>query len=327
MVHFFSKVEASIENFWDKNGDFDILHFQWPEELFSNWEEPNIQELDKLKEVLGWWKKRAKLIITRHNTHPHYRNTQIYKDLYQIIYENVDGVIHMGDFSEKEYTSSFPKLSKNQKKTIIPHHLFNCFPDDSDLIQARRKLKIPLNRFVVLVFGALRDKEEIQFVFDIFQSLKIKDKYLLISCFPLKKFRGSKYIDPIIKLFYATKIRKKINFGFVPYEDVHFFFNASDILLIPRKNILNSGNIPLGFEFKKVVVGPTSGNAGEILRSTGNPTFHFDSLETGVDAVNKAKVLSQQEKGIENYEYAAQNWNQTKVGRELEIYYKEIMGQ
>ena len=33
-------------------------------------------------------------------------------------------------------------------------------------------------------------------------------------------------------------------------------------------------NIPLAFLFHKIVVGPNTGNIGELLKNTGNPTFN-----------------------------------------------------
>ena len=49
---------------------------------------------------------------------------------------------------------------------------------------------------------------------------------------------------------------------------------------------------PLGFLFHKVVVGPTTGNIGEILSATGNPTFHPDDRSDILEALERARQLS-----------------------------------
>ena len=56
-------------------------------------------------------------------------------------------------------------------------------------------------------------------------------------------------------------------------NELNILCSASDIMLIAKQNNLNSGNIALGFSFSNIVLGPETGNIGEILKSTNNPTY------------------------------------------------------
>ena len=108
---------------------------------------------------------------------------------------------------------------------------------------------------------------------------------------------------------------------FVSNDLLPYFYGASTITLIQRKKILNSGNLSIGFSFGKVVVGPNVGNVGEILKSTGNPTFSPDDNDSIFVAVNSGLDLQRQGKGKSNYECARRHFSTHAVCMKLyEIY-------
>ena len=107
--------------------------------------------------------------------------------------------------------------------------------------------------------------------------------------------------------------------------DLPYYIAASDVIFIQRKDILNSGNVPLGFLFHKVVVGPTTGNIGEILSATGNPTFHPDDRSDILEALERARQLSAWGQGEKNYAYALENMNIRKIGKEYAQTYKDVI--
>ncbi len=74
--------------------------------------------------------------------------------------------------------------------------------------------------------------------------------------------------------------------------DLPYYITTSDVIFIQRKDALNSSNIPLAFLYHKVVVGPATGNIGEILAATGNPTFDPNNREDILQALEKAQALS-----------------------------------
>ncbi|HMO39155.1 MAG TPA: hypothetical protein PKC76_06040 [Saprospiraceae bacterium] len=326
LISGFGEVRVDKEQFWQKSNTYDVLLFQWPEELFHNWNEPSTEELNHLKAVLNWWRPRAKLVIIRHNYHPHYRDSANYAQLYDIVYAHMDGVIHMGNHSKDEYQSRYQAIALSQKHAVIPHLLFTSFPDQTNQIEARKKLGIPTTSFIVLIFGALRHKEEIHFAFKNFRRLRIKNKYLLIAKMPLKKYRGARYIHPIIKMAYVLIPRTKLFFNFQPDDRVQYFFHAADVVLIPRRAPLNSGNVPLGFAFGKVVIGPKKGNVGEILEETGNPTFDFDDNESVKRAVEIGKTLVENNKGEDNLVFATNYWGHQNISLKFQDFLKEIVG-
>ena len=69
----------------------------------------------------------------------------------------------------------------------------------------------------------------------------------------------------------------------------------------------------MGFAAGKVVVGPQVGNVGEILKSTGNPTFNPDNEQSVVEAVKKGLALVKQGLGERNKNFALNQWSTHKV--------------
>ena len=101
-----------------------------------------------------------------------------------------------------------------------------------------------------------------------------------------------------------------------------YYYGASSISLIHRLHILNSGNLPLGFLMKQVVVGPNRGNVGYILKTTGNPVFEPTNNDSLLEAICKAQILVRGVKGEENFKYAMENWNTARISEELYHIYK-----
>ena len=81
-------------------------------------------------------------------------------------------------------------------------------------------------------------------------------------------------------------------------------------MLIAKQNNLNSGNIALGYSFSNIVLGPDTGNIGEILRSTNNPTYKLGKLDSS-EIVEKCKKSLFKKVGILNNKFILENcdWN------------------
>lgn len=310
------QVTLDLIPFLEKKGDFDIIHIHWPEAL-TNWRLPSDLILNDLQSnILPYWMEKSKIVVTRHNFLPHYNSGLPFQSLYNLIYSASNAVIHMGQFSRDDYKETYkdqPWLN-NQVHAVIPHGMYESFPDQVTKEEARKHFRIGMNKSVILVFGSFRNREEISLALGAFKNLPIEEKILLVSRW--RGFTKPSIRTPINRLKWEVedllrKFNPKIilNKKFVPSEDVQFFFNASDIVFIPRLRGLNSGNIPLSFAFRKVVVGPTIGNLTELLSGTGNPTFDPFDFSSASRALSCGIELAKRGQGEENYNYGKKNWS------------------
>lgn len=322
---------CSQQEFWEGNTHFDIVHFQWPEEVVGwNCNDPAI--IDKLKQRIAFYQAQGtRFIYTRHNQCPHYANS-IITEAYTLIETCADTIIHLGHFSYNELNTKYP----GKRHLVIPHHIYeNAYNENINREEARRKLNIPTDRFVITAFGKFRKREESIMVLKAYLRSGIRHRYLLaprLYPFPrhpqknvLKKITAwllwHLLIPAINRIFH---IQGDSNEKIVPNEDLPHYLAASDVIFIQRKHILNSGNVPLAFLFRKVVIGPDYGNAGELLRETGNPVFHPEKPETIREALNKAFLLDKQHHGEANHRYALQKMNPEKIGTLYAKAYQEL---
>ena len=135
--------------------------------------------------------------------------------------------------------------------------------------------------------------------------------------------------NSIYNIFIFQKKRAKggNHAGFLSSEELNEWLCASDIVLIQRKDILNSGNVALAYSASKVVVGPDLGNVGEILKETHNYIFNPDNREMVCKEVKKAIDACRKDRnlGSANYEYAKNNWNTAKVCNDVISNLKELL--
>ncbi len=311
----------------DFKKEYDIVNIHWPEAIFK-WKEPTDDEISELRKHLVKWKKYTKVIYTRHNELPHYRNTNSFKALYRLVQDTVDGVIHLGNYSKEKYSNKYQVI----KHAVIEHPLYTTIPNTITKEQARKKLNIKYDKKVVLVFGAIRSIEEQSMILKSFKDLKLKDKQLLIARYPY--FVSSK-IPSRLKRYYNSisyryyKYHRQYNFfsGFVPTQNIQDYIQAADVVYIARKRSLNSGNIFLGFTFKKVVVGPDIGNMSEPIKKAGFPLYNPSDNKSISNALQKGFEIASTSKPIDNFTEYTELYHPQIIAKKYFDFFGQIINE
>ena len=331
----FEKEGASVtwdyEKFWACEETFDVVHIHWPEYL-SYTIEAFLSKKDKipntlfeeLERVLQYWNNNAKVVHTVHNIEPHARKDEDFRTLYKLCAIYCHCIVHMANYSLKLYQQKFPRI-KNQ--TIIPHHNYCSLPNTITPEMARKKFGVRPNSSVLLVLGAIRESEK-KVISTAYKAIPNSNKYLLAPGWKIPKrgwikhLRLQKWLYQLECLLAKLNPRKKINLGFIAEADLQYYLNAADILFIPRANSLNSGNLPLGFTFGKVVVGSKNGNIGELLIASGNPVFDPKNKSSVRQSITEAINLLKSVKGEENSKKALNEWDVDKIARQYQDVFK-----
>ena len=283
------------QKFFDRCEGYQVIHFQWPEAAFG-WRKKDITHADVLafRDQIRYARSLGiRVCYTRHNIRAHYADLPNVDDLYSTIESECDTVIHMGEFSRNEYLRRYDFPLVNHR--VIPHHLYEHIDRSIPKHEARRLLGIDENEKVLLAFGGFRHEEECNIA--------------------VGGFQDAKSAIPRLRLL-APRLPEKYGFGNgkpVEAKLLPLYFAASDVVLIARKKILNSGNLPLGYYFGKPVVGPDVGDVGEILRETGNPVFDVCEPSSVGRAIVAAFAAIEDGLGAHNREYAERNWNISRV--------------
>lgn len=327
------EVVCSVRDFWQTPGTYDIIHLQWPEEVFG-WQAPTADDIDALTQQLDKIHSlHIPIVYTRHNTRPHHANKLINK-AYRLYEQYADAVVHMGDYSQQEFLDLYP--SSQQQHTVIPHHIYEGYYDQNiTREQSRRALHIPPEACVILAFGAFRHADERQLVWGAFRRLNLPGKFLLAPRFcPYTlhgvRHRGLKRLANYA-IYFAVHLTEHFFHSIltsgrpmIDDQELVHYLTAADVVFIQRTGILNSGNVPLGLSFGKVVTGPACGNIEGLLKQTGNPIFDPHDHASIDHALTEAVHLAQQGKGAENQEYALRNFGLSHIAERYATLYQAL---
>ena len=310
-------ITESFEDFWLCRNHYDIIHLQWPEYLFK-WRLPSDLELLLLTDVLSRWKsKGTRIVITRHNYLPHRPNNLAYEALYRCVYSNVDGVVHLGHFSVDEFEERYEgKFLSDVDHRVVLHPIFTSYPDYSTYETARNHLNFGDSDFVILVFGEVRTAKEKKFILDFFAKIKRPGKKLMV---PNWKFSESK--EPL-NAFRWELIKRMKRFillnEYIPLEEVHYYVNAADLVLIPRIDTLNSGVPFLTIGFNTPTIGFKAGNLGEHLGMFNmNILENFDDLDSVNTCIQQMHHSQKSKEEILSFNIS--------IGQGLYKFYKDII--
>lgn len=313
---------CSLDELWSNSTHYDIVHFQWPEAVFDWAKIVSNEQVEQLHKKLAYLKSNGvKIFITCHNLAPHTCTDKGVLSLYELIYSYCDVFVHLGEYSKMVLGKDYP----DAKHVIIPHHIYNTiYKFNLNKDDCQKELGIDPHKFNVLCFGEFRNDEEREFVIRLMKIGKDRSWNFITPGFyrqrlitkhltelPSRLMRYARYCWAGIK--YSTKI--------LDDSMLEKYFTACDVVMIQRQSILNSGNLPMAFFAGKVVVGPDTGNVGDILRKTGNPVFLPRSIDSAKDSIQKAEVLFQGDKGLQNRKLAEEQWSTQVIVAQLSNLY------
>lgn len=292
----YSKSEFVFDHYQNYDSSFQIVNIHWPESIF-NWKLFSVEELDNFERALLDWKKHSKIIYTVHNLKPHGEFNIHHERLYQLIAENADVFVHLGEYSKEMFQRQF----KNASHCVIRHPLYSNSFSIFDKYEARNLLKIKNDALVIIAPGKIRNKAEKKMILKAFGAIRNRKKILIVpNMYKKNIWRKLPGYYKFKNIFNRPIFKKNLNpsyffdYRFKSHEELALMMSASDIVFIPRIEILNSGNVFLGLTYDKIIIGPDQGNIKEHLEIFGFPIFNPYStksvkkaLSDGVDCLEK----------------------------------------
>lgn len=330
LKHTYQDFECSygIDRFWsDALYGYDIVHIMWPEALLRGTSSSR-HTSSELEWRLDDYKKQGGIVVsTCHNLVPHYVDEKDYINAYQVVYKYSDCIFHLGEYSLNLFRTNY----KESLNILLPHHVYDTIykyiPSHNE---AKRVLKLKDSWQYILCLGAFRSKEERDMIRQLSGVLKGKKIAILAPSFMFvpKRRNFLKMLIPLAKYLHSSvrypNIIKQI--GLVSDQMLPYYCSACDLFLIQRVKILNSGNLPMGFYFGKVVAGPDIGNVGSLLKGNHNPVFDvMDVSDSLPRAVKEGLRLSQTSMGLKNREWAMSHWSTSEICSKLHDCYSRLL--
>jgi D-inositol-3-phosphate glycosyltransferase len=202
-------------------------------------------------------KSGVKLVHTVHDVIPLDENkTDIFFN--KIVYNASDSLI-VHSAPNKKSLEQFK--TEPQRIHVVPHGNFDMFlTDDTISVKcAREKLKIGTDADVLLFFGFIKKYKGLDLLLDAFDKASNNNKlHLVIAGATETESLNNHYQDRINKLH--SKGRIIYNNSFIDDKDVQIYFQASDIVVLPYRQISHSGVMHLAYSFGKPLIVTDAGD-------------------------------------------------------------------
>lgn len=268
----------------------------------------------------------VKLIYTAHNVLPH-EKTRRDKYLQYLVYRGADAIIVHSSFIKEKLLKSFD-VDRN-KIYVIPHGNFDIYIPEKRISkkEARRRLGISSEDKVLLFFGFIREYKGLDLLIESFRILKDCDSSLklLIAGNPVDETLKVKYLKQIERI--AAGERIITHFGFVPSDKIQEYFESSDVVVLPYRNIDHSGIVHLAYSFCRPVIASAVGDFPETIENGksgyvvagNNPDNLSEVILQATKDIGKLKEMGEYAKKLNDTKYS---WDD--IGEKTKEVYKRI---
>lgn len=262
-----------------------IWHLHWPELPLN--EKNIVKAIVKTQALIlqmDWARLRGvKTIWTAHNLSAHERfHPKLEAWFWNAFIHRLDGYISLSKAGMEAAQERFSKL-KNLPGFVIPHgHYREEYEDSVSSQEARASLEIPPSTKMLLFFGRIRPyKNAIQLI-KAFRQLSQPDTVLYIVGRP--EFPS---LVEVLEKEAALDRRVRLYLDFIPKDKAQVYFRAADLVILPYREILNSGSALLALSFDRPVLVPLRGAFGELQAQVGEDwvrTYTGDLVASQIEA-------------------------------------------
>ncbi len=269
---------------------------------------------------------RFKIIATVHDIEPLAK----YKEKVNINYDNflrhIDAIIVHTDYSARCLNRLLNEKNRVKIRKIKSGDLDFIFKKEISKKDAREKLNLPINKKIIMFFGHIKKVKGLDILIKAFNIVgeRFPDVTLLIAGRPWK-VDLNEYLNLVNKRLSDRVIWRT---GFVPNEDVPFYFAATDIVVLPYKKNYNSSVILRAFDYGSAVIGSDINALKEFIEE-GKTGYLFKSedfedlarkIEYLIYSPEKIKIFTKNTKN-----FIANNFSREEINFQMNEIFKEIL--
>jgi glycosyltransferase involved in cell wall biosynthesis len=268
-------------------GRFDILHVHFPTFPFNNrrlW--ITAARLLILISLLILMRARKRRIAwTVHDlAHQEAYHPELEKLFMAWFTEKVDLTIHLTESGRAAAFEKFPRL-KDRPSVVIAHaHYGKPPPDGLTRAGAAEKLGWAKNVPILLFFGQIRPYKNVPELISVFTRLPLRDTRLVIA----GQVSNSPLEAEIAKLASADD-RILLRLGPIPEDQLRLLLAAVTLVVLPYRQIWNSGAALLSLTHQRPVLIPDLGAMAELQARVGSrwvrlfaPPLNVDDLQAAL---------------------------------------------
>lgn len=305
---------SKTDNIGVVNGGGDsIIHLHWLSDVLSDIHSPHIarNRVDLFGDLLRQWKGRGHFLIwTMHNLLPHRTlipDAEV--ELRKVLVNECDAV-HVMSRCSVSYGKDMFGLDE-RKVFYTPHPTYEgWYPNFVGKSQARLELGLDDDDFIFLFFGSIQQYKGISDLVDSFCRLKLSTRQFS----NVKLLIVGKPVDSD----YANSIQEMsgvcpdiiVTYDVVEDRDVQYYFQASDFVVLPYVNTLNSGLAHLAITFERPVVCPRMNGLLEVFDDS-TAVFYDGTTDDGLS--NALASATEYSISLENLKAKKYDYNPVAV--------------
>jgi D-inositol-3-phosphate glycosyltransferase len=225
-----------------------IFHILWNNKF---------EYLDRTLLMLYYKLLRKKIVLTAHNVNADRRDgkdTFLNRLTLRIQYRLSDHIFVHTEKMKRELIEEFAVPSR--RATVIPFGINNSVPTTSlTPTEAKQRLGIRENDRTILFFGRITPYKGLEYLVRAFQQVMTgENSYRLIIAGRVD--RCEKYWESIEGELAEQVLKSQvlIKADFIPDNETEIYFKAADVLILPYRNIYQSGVLFLGHSFGLPVI-------------------------------------------------------------------------
>lgn len=297
-----------------------ILHLHWQHSflLAHNKSRTIVKSFLFILEILLLKMFGVRLVWTVHNIHNHEKQfVDIEIFFCKLLAKAAAGIIVHSHSAGEEVINVF-KVSKKEKIHVIPHaNYIDYYPNTIKKHEARKKLEIPGEKFVLLLLGRIRGYKGIKSLVRGFIRFNNRDSLLILAGMPHSR-------EDKQEIHNLVKSTENIRFysSYISDDEIQVFMNAADAVALPYENLLTSGAAILAMSFAKPVITPSHPFMKEVLNPGKNFLYEPGDEEDLLKALNEAYHQRRhlEAKGKYNFEQVKKDSWQNIALKTKEIY-------
>ena len=232
-----------------------------------------------------------RIVLTAHNVNAakrDRRDSPLNRFTLRMQYQLAHSIFVHTDKMKQELISDF--AVEPSRVTVIPFGINNAVPHTSlATSDARRRLGLQDGQKTILFFGRITPYKGLEYLIAAFRSLSVEDQtYRLIIAG--RPNNCEQYWKEVQKSFQdeLQSGRIVLHSGYIPDEDVELYFKAANVLVLPYRQIYQSGVLFLSHSFGLPVLAADVGSLGDdIVEGENGSLFQPEDSKDLASALKK----------------------------------------
>jgi beta-1,4-mannosyltransferase len=250
----------------------DVFHVHWPERyaLTPGWRWRKCVDFVLFRLYLHFIRAcGGKVVWTAHNAFAHDKpRTRLNIHLWNSFLASVDGVIYLSRESKRQMEACYPVLAEKESTVIQHGHYVDWIAEASAAaprdLPSRESLGIPPHASVILAFGLIRPYKGIDLLIEEFMRLGRSDVHLVVAGY-VSRDQLKQRIEELSGC--ASNIHCILRR--VDDDELIRLLELSDIVVLPYRQITNSGSALLALSATRPILGPRMGSLPEVQQLVG----------------------------------------------------------